>query len=197
MIKVDIPIIVEGKYDKIKLSSVVDGMIFETGGFRIFKDNKLKEFIKTNACGKGIIVITDSDRAGEKIRGHIKSIAGQGAKIHNVYLPQICGKERRKEKASADGFLGVEGIDNKIIEQALTRFCAINDKTSKEKITVAMLFDYGFSGRENSALMRKRLLKRLNLPDNINTNSLLKILNTTMDFSEAERILKEEGAKWD
>ena len=38
MIKVDQVVIVEGRYDKIKLSSIIDGIIIETEGFGIFKD---------------------------------------------------------------------------------------------------------------------------------------------------------------
>ena len=34
MIHIKEAIIVEGRYDRIKLSSIVDGLILETGGFR-------------------------------------------------------------------------------------------------------------------------------------------------------------------
>ena len=46
MIKIDEAIIVEGKYDKIKLSSVVDAVIIVTNGFSIFKDTEKLELIR-------------------------------------------------------------------------------------------------------------------------------------------------------
>ena len=42
MIKIDQAVIVEGKYDKIKLSSILDAVIIETDGFGVFKDKKNK-----------------------------------------------------------------------------------------------------------------------------------------------------------
>ena len=45
MIKIDRVVIVEGRYDKIKLSSIIDGVIIETDGFGIFnKGETLKEY---------------------------------------------------------------------------------------------------------------------------------------------------------
>jgi len=43
MIKIKEAIIVEGKYDKIKLSSIVDAVIIVTNGFGIFKDKEKLE----------------------------------------------------------------------------------------------------------------------------------------------------------
>ena len=40
MIKIKEAVVVEGKYDKIKLSSLIDGLIIETRGFQIFKNKK-------------------------------------------------------------------------------------------------------------------------------------------------------------
>ena len=185
MISVDIPIIVEGKYDKIKLSSFVDGVILTTDGFKIFKDTEKREFIRRIACEKGIIVATDSDSAGAVIRSHIKNICPNG-KIINVYLPQIMGKEKRKDKASAEGFLGLEGIDIDILEKAF-----INSgvglkkaKANSKTITKKDLFLFGLSGRDNSAVLRKEFALFLNLPTNLSSNSFLDALNTVFCYNE-------------
>ena len=120
MIKIDQAIIVEGKYDKIKLASIVDAVIIVTNGFGIFKDTEKLALIRYYAEKTGIIILTDSDSAGRKIRGYIKGAVSNG-KITNVYIPDIFGKEKRKEKPSAEGKLGVEGIKPEILLAAFEK----------------------------------------------------------------------------
>ena len=67
MIKLSQAVIVEGKYDKIKLKSILDAVIITTDGFRIYKDKEKLELIRSFAK-KGIIILTDSDKAGFQIR---------------------------------------------------------------------------------------------------------------------------------
>ena len=113
-IKIDRVVIVEGKYDQIKLSSLIDGVIIRTDGFRIYKDKEKAALIRTLGRQKGLLVLTDSDHAGFKLRGYIRSIA-KDADIVQVYIPQIKGKEHRKEKPGKENLLGVEGIDAKTL----------------------------------------------------------------------------------
>lgn len=185
LIKVDLPIIVEGKYDKIKLSSFIDGVILTTDGFRIFKDKERQEFIRKVASEKGIIVATDSDSAGAVIRSHIKNIC-PGGKIINVYIPQIKGKEKRKEKASAEGLLGLEGIS---IEQLENAFVSSGISVKKandnyQKITKKDLFKCGLSGGENSSDLRKSFAEFLNLPTNLSSNAFLDAVNTVLNYNQ-------------
>ncbi len=91
-IHINQPIIVEGKYDKIKLESLIDGLIITTDGFRIYKDKEKLSLIRAFADNGGVIVLTDSDGAGFQIRNHLKSCIGNG-KITNIYIPDIFGKE--------------------------------------------------------------------------------------------------------
>ena len=118
MIKLKQTIIVEGKYDKIRLANIIDATIITTEGFRIFKDKEKRELIRILWDKNGLIVMTDSDKAGQLIRNHIKNIVPK-AEVINVYLPQIKGKEKRKTSPSAEGVLGVEGTDDGIIISAL------------------------------------------------------------------------------
>ncbi|MBQ5901112.1 MAG: toprim domain-containing protein, partial [Clostridia bacterium] len=67
MIRLKTPVIVEGKYDKIRLSNIIDAPIFTTDGFRIFKDKEKIEFFRAVAEKSGIIILTDSDSAGQMI----------------------------------------------------------------------------------------------------------------------------------
>lgn len=185
LISVDIPIIVEGKYDKIKLSSFIDGVILTTDGFGIFNDTQKREFIRKVASEKGIIVATDSDSAGAVIRSHIKNICPNG-KIINVYIPQIKGKEKRKDKVSAEGFLGLEGIDIELLKKAFLNSGIGLEKidTAQVKITKKDLFNYGLSGGENSAVLRKEFALFVKLPTNLSSNAFLDALNTVFNYNE-------------
>ena len=193
MIKLESTVIVEGKYDKITLENVIDGLIIPTNGFGIFKDKEKRELIRTLAQRFGLIVITDSDSAGNLIRSHIKNIAGD-CEIINVYMPRIAGKEKRKEKAGKEGILGVEGMTSETIEKALAVSGVVAEKTEKEgrKITKTDLFSVGLSGGENSSEKRRELLKMLSLPENLSANAMLDVLNTLLSYRE----FKEVTAKW-
>lgn len=186
MIKIDEAVIVEGKYDKIKLSSVLDAVIVETDGFGIFKDKEKQRLIRYLAESRGIVIMTDSDSAGFKIRSFIKGIAKQ-EKIKNAYIPDVYGKEKRKAEASREGKLGVEGIDIDTITEALKKAGVIyseNTKAETREITRTDFFEDGISGGENSAALRRSLALRLQLPERISASSLLKIINTYMSYDE-------------
>ena len=120
MITLKQAVVVEGKYDKIKISSFIKAIIITTDGFGIFKNKSKREFIKKLAKTNGLIILTDSDRAGQIIRSHIKSFV-QNGRIYNAYVPQILGKESRKTAPSKEGILGVEGLEKKIIVKALEK----------------------------------------------------------------------------
>lgn len=192
MIKLNMPVIVEGKYDKITLENVVDTLIIVTNGFSIFKDKKTCQLIKMFALREGIIVLTDSDSAGNMIRNHIKNIAN-GGKIFNVYVPRIEGKEKRKATASKEGILGVEGLSKEVLAEAFKRSGVIMNEPQKDgrKITKTDMYLCGLSGSENSALNRKKLLDFLKLPDNLSPNALLSVLNTILTFDEFEKAVEE------
>lgn len=195
MIKVNEAIIVEGKYDKIKLSSIVDGLIIETNGFRIFKDKEKINLLRNLAKKRGILIFTDSDSAGFLIRNYISSIIPK-ENIKHAYIPDIYGKEKRKYNYSKEGKLGVEGIPKKIIEKSLKDAGVIFKETelvkkNKREITKIDLYDYGLSGRDNSSELRKAFLKQLNLPEHLSVNSLVKVLNCSLTYEEFEIEIKK------
>ena len=195
MIKVNEAIIVEGKYDKIKLSSIVDGLIIETNGFRIFKDKEKINLLRNLAKKRGILIFTDSDSAGFLIRNYISSIIPK-ENIKHAYIPDIYGKEKRKYNYSKEGKLGVEGIPKKIIEKSLKDAGVIFKETelvkkNKREITKIDLYDYGLSGRDNSSELRKVFLKQLNLPEHLSVNSLIKVLNCSLTYEEFEIEVKK------
>ena len=186
MLKTDKIIVVEGKYDKIKLMSVLDAVIIETDGFGIFNDKEKQRLIRRLAATKGLLILTDSDSAGFKIRAFIGGIVPK-EQIVNAYIPDIFGKEKRKTEPSKEGKLGVEGVSPEIIMQALERagvFCEKTDSTERKLITKLDLYEDGFSGREDSAAKRKAFLKQLDLPERMSSNSLVQILNTFLTYDE-------------
>jgi ribonuclease M5 len=186
MIRVERIIVVEGKYDKIKLSGIIDGVIIETEGFGIFKDKEKQKLLRKLAELKGLVILTDSDSAGFVIRSFISSIV-PNEYIINAYIPDISGKEKRKDSPSKEGKLGVEGVDPDIILEALTRagvFCSQSEERKLRAVTKGDLYDDGFTGTEDSKNKRLKLLKYLGLPERMTTNSMLKIINSYMTFDD-------------
>lgn len=177
MISIKEAIIVEGKYDKMRLKSAVDATIIETNGFRIFKDKEKVNLIKQLAQKQGIIILTDSDSAGFLIRNHLRGIVPQ-EQIKNAYIPQIKGKEKRKDHPSKEGTLGVEGVDEDIILKALQNAGAVCNKEKQELITKTDLFNLGLTGGEKSSILRTALLKELKLPHYMSAKAMLEVLNT-------------------
>lgn len=175
MIKLKQAVIVEGKYDKINIENFIDAYIVVCDGFGIFKNKEKAQLIKNIAEQHGVIIMTDSDSAGMLIRSHLKGIIQKGD-IIQVYLPQIKGKEKRKEKHSAEGFLGVEGLNEEIIVAALQRAGVVGEKItqrSSKGVTKALLFELGLSGTANSKQKREEFLSYLNLPRNMSGNAVL------------------------
>ena len=193
MIKLKYPVIVEGKYDKITLENFIDALIIPTNGFSVFKDNKKCKMLSSlcEKCG-GIIILTDSDSAGNVIRAHLKNVIRNMDKIINVYIPQISGKERRKDAPSKAGYLGVEGMSEAIILEALRKsgVTETHEKTGR-KITKTDLFTLGLSGTDNSSITRISLLKFLSLPENLSSNAFLDILNTYFSYDEFLEVIKK------
>ena len=195
MIKLKQAVVVEGKYDKIKLSSIIDAPIIVTNGFSIFKDKEKLNYIKEVAKKRGIVIMTDSDNAGFMIRNRILKAVGKENEVINVYIPDVFGKEKRKKNMSAEGKLGVEGIDSKVLIETLEKF-GVTASQSKEcskakEITKTDLFNFGLSGGENSEMKRKVLLKKLNLPQNMTANSMLGTLNIFLTYNEFKNICED------
>ena len=193
MLKVDEVIIVEGKYDKQRLSQFISATIITTSGFRVFKDKEKQNLIRKLSKEKGIVVMTDSDGAGLVIRNFLKGIVPD-ADIRHCYIPQIEGKEKRKAEASKEGFLGVEGLSEDILREALAK-CGIGagkcqSKEHREIITKTDLYDMGLSGRKDSARLRKQLMEKLELPTYLSANAFLEVLNSLFSKEEVLDKLK-------
>ena len=184
-LKIDLPIIVEGKYDKIKILSIADACVIQTDGFGVFKNSERLALIRQLAKKSKIIVLTDSDGAGKVIRSHITSAIPKDRLIQ-LYTPQTEGKERRKHAPSAEGFLGVEGTDAKILRAILLPFAfgVSNDVSVRKEITKADMYACGLTGGSDSAKKRDELAVQLGMPKNMTPNALLLALNVILTRDE-------------
>lgn len=187
-LKIKEAIIVEGKYDQIKLSRLFDTLIIPTNGFDIYKNKNKLNMLRQVAEKNGIIILTDSDSAGFRIRNHIRNCLGD-IPVKNAYIPEIEGKEKRKDAPSKEGFLGVEGIaDDIIINAVMSQTQQVEDKG--EKITKADFYELGLTGCADSFEKRAKLCKKLGLPVKISTNQLISVLNNLYTREELKNIVK-------
>lgn len=127
MLHIKETIVVEGRYDKEKLKMVTDAPIICTGGFDLYKNKNTVKAICRMAEKTGVIILTDSDRAGFRIRSYIKQCTGGRGSVKHAYIPTVLGKERRKDKAGKEGILGVEGIDEETLAEILSRVAEVTD----------------------------------------------------------------------
>ena len=190
MIKVGPVILVGGKYDKIKLSQIFDATILTTDGFGIFKQKDKLALLRRLAETRGLLIFTDPDGAGFVIRNYLKGAVPK-EKLFHAYIPDLYGKEKRKAKGSKEGKLGVEGVPDDVIIRAVEASGALQGSVpAKSGITKAELYEMGLSGSAGSTQRRLRLLKELQLPQQLSPNALLDVLNCIIDLESLTAIVE-------
>ena len=193
MLRIKQAIIVEGRYDKIRLSNITDAVVICTNGFSIYKDREKQELIKSLAAKTGIIILTDSDSAGFTIRNYIVNLVG-AKNVVNAYVPDIKGKEKRKAVPSSEGYLGVEGLDTEILESALKKAgLATEGDTAYKKhdfLTKSDMMDDGMIGCANSSQLRRDVLLALGLPPILSANTMLEVINRLYTKEEYENAVR-------
>lgn len=178
-IQLDRPLVVEGKYDKNTLSQIADGVIICTGGFGVFHASELVAYLRKLAEPNGLLVLTDSDSGGTQIRRYLNTVLPK-EKLTHLYIPQIVGKEKRKDKRSRQGWLGVEGMEADTLRDILRPYATTAPKQSRLSLTKLDFYNLGLSGGENSTEKRNQLATYLGLPRNMTANALLEALNTLL-----------------
>jgi ribonuclease M5 len=193
MLHIKETIVVEGKFDKEQLKKITDAPIICTGGFSLYTNKNIINSIRSMAKKTGIIILTDSDSAGFRIRNYIKQCVGKNGTVKHAYIPDIEGKEKRKAVAGKEGLIGVEGMTEDLLKQVLKTVTeTVGRPPCKEKpITKTTLFEDGLSGGASSSQKRQRLSKILGLPMRISTNSLLEILNGAFGYNEYKKALEK------
>ena len=181
-------IVVEGRYDRNSLSQVVDALIFETKGFSVFHDREKLETLRMLAEERGLILLTDSDSAGFVIRNRLKGLIPP-EKVKQAYVPAIPGREKRKDRPSKEGLLGVEGMRPEELVQALKNAGATEEKGTGERITDADFYRLGLNGKPGSAQLRRRLAEELKLPPLISRSDLQKAAGFLLSREELEELV--------
>lgn len=183
------PVIVEGKYDLQKLKNIVSSPVIALGGFAVFNDRQ-KQVLLSRISASGVIVLTDSDSAGRFIRSHIRRYLDP-QKTYNVYIPKIKGKEKRKNSPSAEGYLGVEGMDDEIIYRLLLPYASAEGQ-KRAGIDKMTFYRDGLSGRQDSAIKRKALAAKLGLPDDLTANALIEAIDLAVTYEQYRAALEDE-----
>ena len=186
--RITLPIIVEGRYDKIKLASLVDAAIFTTEGFSLFHDKEKLALLRRMAEGDGVIVLTDPDGGGRQIRSFLSGALG--GKLYHLHIPAVAGKEKRKKVAGKAGLLGVEGADPAVLLSLLSPFAG-DAVPRRASLTKADLFADGLSGGEGSAARRAAVAKTLSLPPDLAPNAFLAAINLLFTEEEYRAALSE------
>ena len=196
LLHTDRVLVVEGKYDAARLSHLTDAMILLTDGFGIYKDKKRQQLLKALAKKNGLILFTDSDAAGFRIRTYITNLVG-AEHVGQAYVPAIHGKEKRKPQPGKEGLLGVEGVDDAIVLQALKDALGPEaDATAAPKpagraITYTDLYNWKLSGTPGSAERKYALLNALGLPPRLSKKELVEALNRLYSFEELDKLQAE------
>lgn len=179
---ISFPVIVEGKYDRLRVLSVAKAQVLTTDGFGIFKKTEKAALFRALAAKNKLIVLTDPDGAGTLIRSHLTGLVPKD-RIIPLYVPQIKGVEKRKKTPSAAGLLGVEGQERQVLYDLLAPFA---DDGAGEPWTLskAAMFADGLTGTAGAAARRDRLAATFALPAGMTPNALAAAL--PLVASEAE-----------
>ncbi len=192
-LRIPYPVIVEGKYDKIKLDAVMEGQILTTDGFGLFNHNEKLALFRRLAEKSRVIVLTDSDGAGKLIRSKITS-AIPADRLVQLYIPKVKGKEKRKTTGSAEGTLGVEGMETALLYELLAPYAISTDgEDSPDKARAAYFenplsktdfFIDGLTGGEDSREKRNAFAESLGLPSGMTANALLAATKLLLTYEE-------------
>ena len=189
MMRLSRALVVEGKYDAARLANLVEGTILTTDGYRVFKDRALQTLLKQMAVAQGLVILTDSDAAGFKIRHFVTGLVG-AQWVLQAFVPAMEGKEPRKAAPGKEGLLGVEGIPDALILQALETALAGKPQGERPQnprpITYYDLYEWGISGTPDSAERRRALLRRLGLPPRLSKKELVQVLNALYTFDSLQ-----------
>lgn len=170
-------IVVEGKNDAAAVRRAVEADIIITSGFGISKSTL--DRIRTAQNNHGVIVLTDPDFMGEKIR---KIISGRVKGVKHAYIP--------REDAREGEDIGVENAAPENILKALSMArCELEE--ARTSFTKEDLIYYGLMGGENASLLRSKLGAALGI-GYANSKQLVNRLNKYgISREELERALRK------
>jgi len=181
-------IVVEGKDDTAKINQAVDAAdTIETNGSAVNKE--ILKRIKHAKDKRGVIIFTDPDYPGERIR-HIVDQAVPGCK--HAFLP----REKARDKHSKTKSLGIEHASLEDIRDALASVYELMER-EESKIQKEDLISYGLIGGTGAGKRREILGEQLQI-GHTNGKQLLKRLTmfqiTKEQFEKAmKQVMQEEN----
>ncbi len=193
-LKIPYPVVVEGRYDKLRLQNVIEAQILTTDGFGVFNKTEKTRLFRALAAKTPIIVLTDSDGAGKLIRSHLTSTIPTDRLIH-LYVPRLKGVEKRKKVPSAEGVLGVEGMENELLYHLFLPYAdadAVLLRTRENPLCKTDLYLDGLTGGEGSAARRDAFAEQLGLPAGMTPNALLAALRVLCTYEEYCKLVGRE-----
>ncbi|WP_251575510.1 ribonuclease M5 [Limosilactobacillus agrestimuris] len=186
MKKIKEVIVVEGKDDTKQILKAVNADTYETNGSALSEVDIAR--LKRLQATRGLIVFTDPDFNGERIR---KMISNAIPGVKHAFIRRDQGVPEFK------GSLGVEHATPEVIRSALEKLYT-QGTTENAEITSTDLKAAGLTGRTNSRHRRERLGQLLGIGYG-NGKQLLKRLNMFQirrdDFENAVQQLDQEETK--
>ena len=186
------PVLVEGKYDKIKIDSLFEATVLTCDGFALFRQKDKLAMLRRIAREKGLLVLTDPDGGGIQIRAFLRGALPKECVTH-LYVPKIEGKEKRKLSPSKEGYLGVEGMSAERLRALLAPYVESSESMAQsiEPLTRVRLYEDGFSGGAGAKEKRASLLAALDLPTDLPTNAMAEAINLLGGLPVYEEALRK------
>ena len=142
-------IVVEGHHDTATLKQYFDVETIETNGSAIPKETLA--YIKEVQAKRGIIIFTDPDYPGERVRS-----------IINKAIPNCKNAFLDKKKALGKNKVGIEHATKKDLEEALLNHVTY-DNTLYSDLNSSILLSLGLQGSADSKLKRDKICKELHI----------------------------------
>lgn len=189
-LQIPFPVIVEGRYDKLRLECVMEGQILTTDGFGIFRQHEKTRLFRALAQKTPLILLTDSDGAGKLIRAHLTSVL-PADRLIQLYIPRVPGTERRKRQPSAEGTLGVEGMEQELLRRLLAPYADAGavSRAKDNPLSKTDLYLDGLTGCPDSAARRDAFAKSLGLPPGMTPNAFLAALRVLLTYDDYLRMV--------
>ena len=170
-------IIVEGKYDKIRVESCLDATVITTEGFGIFKNEKKRLLLRRLAQTRGLVLLCDPDGAGGVIRSYLHTITEKDGVV-DLFIPPVSGKEKRKTAPSREGLLGVEGMTCEALTGLFSRAGLLDDHPAPlPRYEKGDLYRLGYFGTADARRKREEFARQNQLPSHLSSNSFLGVVN--------------------
>ncbi|MBE6142441.1 MAG: ribonuclease M5 [Erysipelotrichaceae bacterium] len=171
-------IVVEGKTDVVKLQKITNALIVSTNGSCVPRETI--EYIKELSKERKIIVLTDPDYPGLRIRNIINK---EVPNAYNAYVD--------RDKASNGKKLGVAETPIEEIKRALENAKVFNIDKEDNIYSLSDLYELGLVGQNNASCLREKVYKKYNLGYG-NAKTLIKRLSSIgLTKEELKEYLKE------